>query len=171
MVMSVVRQREPMNIPDLPPDFSFKRLAQTPEAMDFAFEVKRAALGPHIIARWRWDEAFQRTFHERQFRARPVSRIIYHREAVGTVALTATTDHIRLDDFYLFPARQGQGIGARILKHCLGIAEVRGMPMRLQHLKWNPVGTLYRRHGFSVVDETENHFIMERLPDGPTLAL
>jgi len=159
-----------MDIPDLPPDVSFNRLAQTPEAIDFAFEVKRAALGPHIIARWGWDEAFQRTFHEQQFRARPVSRIMYHGQAVDTVALTAASDHIRFDDFYLFPAHHGQGLGARILKHCLAIADAHGMPVRLQHLKWNPVGSLYRRHGFLVIDETENHLIMERQRGGTELA-
>jgi hypothetical protein len=42
--------------------------------------------------------------------------------------------------------------------------------VRLQHLKWNPVGSLYRRHGFSVIDETENHFIMKRLPGATELA-
>jgi GNAT superfamily N-acetyltransferase len=159
-----------MDIPDLPPDISFNRLSQTPEAIDFAFEVKRAALGPHIIARWEWDEAFQRNFHERQFRDRPVSRIMYHRQPVGTVALTAASDHIRLDDFYLFPAHHGRGLGARILKHCLAIADAHGKPVRLQHLKWNPVGSLYRRHRFSVIDETESHFIMERQPGGADLA-
>jgi hypothetical protein len=33
-----------MDIPDLPPDLSFSRLSQMPEAVDFAFEVKRAEL-------------------------------------------------------------------------------------------------------------------------------
>ena len=32
------------------------------------------------------------------------------------------------------------------------------MPLRLRYLKWNPVGSLYRRHGFSIIDETEIHF-------------
>jgi hypothetical protein len=38
-----------MNIPDVPPDISFDRLPHTPEASDFAFEVKRVAIGPHIM--------------------------------------------------------------------------------------------------------------------------
>jgi hypothetical protein len=37
------------------------------------------------------------------------------------------------------------------------------MPLRLRCLKWNPVGSLYRRHGFTVIDDTEIHFIMERV--------
>ena len=156
-----------MDIPDLPPDVSFDRLPQTPEARYLAFEVKRAALGAHIIARWGWDEAFQRNFHEQRFRDTPFSRIMHNGQAVGTVALTALADHLRLDEFYLLPPHQRQGLGTRILNHCLAIADACGMPLRLRYLKWNPVGSLYRRHGFSMIDETEIHFIMER-PSGGT---
>jgi len=159
-----------MDIPDLPPDISFDRLPQTPEARDFAFEVKQAAIGPHIIARWGWDEAFQRNFHEQRFRDKPFSRIMHKGQAVGTIALSAVADHMRLDEFYLLPSYQGQGLGTRILRHCLAIADACGMRLRLQYLKWNPVGSLYRRHGFMVIDETEIHFIVEWQPGGTELA-
>ena len=155
-----------MNIPDLPPDISFDRLPHIPEACDFAFEVKRAALGPHIMTRWGWDEAFQRNFHEQRFRDTPLSRIMVNGQAVGTVALTALADHLRLDEFYLLPVHQRWGLGTRILTHCLAIADARGMPLRLRYLKWNPVGSLYRRHGLTMIDETDIHFIMERQPSG-----
>src|SRR5918998_661069 len=112
-----------MDIPDLPPDLSFSRLSRTPEAINFAFEVKRVALGPHIIARWGWDEAFQRNFHEQRFRDTPFSRITHNRQAVGTIALTALADHLRPDEFYLLPAYQRQGLGTRILNHCLAVAD------------------------------------------------
>ena len=155
-----------MDIPDILPDVSFDRLPQTPEMSEFAFEVKRAALSPHIMARWGWDEAFQRNFHEQRFRDTPLSRIRHNGQAVGTIALTALADHLRLDEFYLLPAHQGQGLGTRILTHGLAIADARGFPLRLRYLKWNPVGSLYRRHGFAVIDETEIHFVMERQPGG-----
>ena len=153
-----------MDIPDVPPDVSFDRLSQTTEARDFAFEVKRAAMGPHIIARWGWDESFQQNVHEQRFRDTPLSRIMRNGQAVGTIALTAFADHLRLDEFYLLPAHQGQGLGTRILNHCLAIADTHGMPLRLRYLKWNPVGSLYRRHEFTIIDENEVHFIMERQP-------
>ena len=152
-----------MDIPDLPPDISFDRLPHTPEASDFAFEVKRVALGPHIISRWGWDEAFQRNFHEQRFRDTPFCRIMHNGQAVGTVALTALADHLRLDEFYLLPAYQGQGLGTRILKHCAAYRRRSRIAARLRYLKWNPVGSLYQRHGFRGIDETETHFIMERV--------
>jgi GNAT superfamily N-acetyltransferase len=153
-----------MDVPDLPPDVSFHLLPQTHDARDFAFEVKRAAIGPHIMVRWGWDEAFQRNFNEQRFRDTPLSRIMLKEQGVGTIALTALADHLRLDEFYLLPAHQGQGLGTRILTHCLAIADTCGLPLRLRYLKWNPVGSLYQRHEFTVIDETEIHFIMERPP-------
>jgi hypothetical protein len=35
---------------------------------------------------------------------------------------------------------------------------------RLEHLKWNPVGSLYKRHGFEVISENDIHYFMERMP-------
>jgi GNAT superfamily N-acetyltransferase len=78
------------------------------------------------------------------------------------------TDHIRFGEFYLFPDRHGKELGTRVLRHCLSLADEQGLPVRLEHLKWNPVATLYRRHGFAVVGETESHWLMERAPIKPT---
>jgi GNAT superfamily N-acetyltransferase len=65
---------------------------------------------------------------------------------------------------YLFPESQRRGLGSRILKHCLGLADRKGRPVKLEYLKWNPVGALYQRHGFIVVRETDSHWLMERPP-------
>ena len=154
-----------MDLPDLPPEISFELLPQTADAVAFAFEVKRAAIGPHITARWGWDEDLQKHIHQQQFRERRVLRIVFHGQAIGTVALTQQPDYIRFDDFYLLPAYQGEGLGSRILEHCLAVADGYRIPIRLQHLKWNPVGSLYRRHGFRVIGETESQFVMERQPN------
>lgn len=60
-----------MNIPDLPPDLSFPKLVTSPEDQEFAFEVKRAAIGPYIIQRWGWDDNFQRDVHDSRYREKP----------------------------------------------------------------------------------------------------
>ncbi len=33
------------------------------------------------------------------------------------------------------------------------------LPVRLRYLKWNPVGSLYRRNGFQQVGESDVHFL------------
>jgi ribosomal protein S18 acetylase RimI-like enzyme len=36
--------------------------------------------------------------------------------------------------------------------------------VQLEYLKWNPVGSLYKRHGFEVVSENKIHYFMVREP-------
>ena len=69
---------------------------------------------------------------------------------------------MRFGEFYVFPAYQRRGIGSVVLGLCLELADAQRMPVRLEYLKWNPVGSLYRRHGFAVVGETDIHWLMER---------
>jgi GNAT superfamily N-acetyltransferase len=134
------------------------------EAFDFSFEVKRAALGPYIVERWGWDEDAQRRFHRERFGEKPFFRIIHDERSVGTLSLLRESDHLRFGEFYLFPEHQRRGLGSRILQHCLSLADRLSLPVRLEYLKWNPVGSLYRRHGFTPTGETEIHWLMERAP-------
>lgn len=151
-----------MEIPDLPPDLRFARMPRTQEAANFAFEAKRAAMGPHIIRHWAWDEEFQRDRHLRNFDEKPFFQIIHAEHPVGTLSFQMKEDHFRLGEFYLFPARQGKGLGSAILCHCLALADEEGLPTRLEHLHWNPVRTLYERHGFMEIGHSDIHRFMER---------
>jgi len=151
-----------MDIPDLPPDISFVRLPHAAEAIGFAFEAKRAAMGPHIICRWPWDEEFQRDLHQRRFDEKPFYQIRQCETPVGTLSFQVTADHVRFGEFYLFPIFQGQGLGSTILHHCLTLADALGLPTRLEHLRWNPVRSLYLRHGFADIGQSEIHIFMER---------
>jgi GNAT superfamily N-acetyltransferase len=149
---------------DLPPDLTFPPLPETEAALLFAFAAKRAALGPHITARWGWDEARQLVTHRSRFSEKPFRAIVRDGTAIGTLSLLDGGDHLRFGEFYLFPEHHGRGLGTRVLRHCLALADARRLPVRLEHLKWNPVGTLYRRHGFVVTGESEIHWFLERPP-------
>ncbi|MCA2010268.1 GNAT family N-acetyltransferase [Cereibacter sphaeroides] len=151
-----------MDLPDLPPDIRFARLGDDPSDIAFAFEAKRAAMGPHIIKRWAWDEAFQRALHERHFREKPFFEIRRSELRLGTLSFQIKPDHLRFGEFYLFPAHQGRGTGSAILAHCLSVADRLSLPVRLEYLHWNPVGTLYRRHGFKDVSRSETHCFLQR---------
>lgn len=151
-----------MDLPDLPPDFAFPRLPRTTEAIGFAFEVKRAAMGPHIVRRWLWDEAFQRDLHRRRFDEKPFFQIRKGEQALGTLSFQIAPDHVQFGEFYLFPHFQGRGFGSAILRHCLALADRRGFPVQLEYLHWNPVGSLYRRQGFVEVGHSDIHIFMER---------
>ncbi len=155
-----------MQIPDLPPDLTFPRLGAAAGDVDFAFEAKRAAMGPYIVQRWGWDEALQRDLHHQRYREKPFFEIRRGGDRLGTLSFLLFADHVRFGEFYLFPVFQRQGTGSVVLAHCLALADHLGLPVRLEHLLWNPVGSLYRRHGFVETGRSDIHCFMERRRPG-----
>jgi GNAT superfamily N-acetyltransferase len=155
-----------MELPPLGRAIRFPKLPATAEAEDWAFEVKRAAMGPHIEARWGWDETFQRQLHHERFTSKPFVAIQRLGEKLGTISLKRDPDHIRFGEFYLLPEHQKKGLGSAILLHCLSVADDLGLPVWLEYLQWNPVGSLYRRHGFAEVGQSDIHFFMRRPASG-----
>lgn len=151
-----------MRIPALAPDLSFPLLTQAPEDLAFSFDAKRAAMRPHIEKKWEWNEDFQLAVHRRHFEERPFFAIALNGTRIGTVSLFQQDDFVRFGEFYILPREQRRGLGTRILRHCLEIADSRNLPVRLEYLKWNPVGPLYKRHRFEVIGETDIHWLMER---------
>ncbi len=153
---------ERLHLPDLPPDVQFVALPRDERAFAYTFDVKRAAMRPYIEERWGWDEALQRRLHRERFDEKPFTRIVWRERAVGTVSLMRFDAYVRFGEFYLRPEFQRLGLGGRTLRHCLQLSDAASLPVRLEYLKWNPVGSLYRRHDFAVIGETETHWLMER---------
>jgi GNAT superfamily N-acetyltransferase len=119
-------------------------------------------MGPHIEQKWGWNEDHQFTVHRRHFEEKPFFAIERSGIRIGTVSLVWQDDFLRFGEFYILPREQNRGLGTKILRHVLAIADSSSLPVRLEYLKWNPVGSLYRRHGFAVVGETDIHWLMER---------
>lgn len=149
-----------MQIPDLAPDIQFFLLAS--DDCEFSFQVKARAMGPHIKHYWGWDEDFQRGIHGKNLLEKPFSKIVLRGIPIGTISLRHRSDHIQFGEFYLMDDVRGRGIGTAILNHCLILADAMRLPVRLEYLLWNPVGTLYRRHGFLETATTSTHYLMER---------
>ncbi|MCW4115610.1 GNAT family N-acetyltransferase [Aurantimonas sp. MSK8Z-1] len=151
-----------MRLPDLHPGFSFRPLTASEEDRLLAFDAKRSALGPYITSHWGWDEALQDEIHRKHFIEKPFFGIWRGDHWLGTLSFQERSDHIRFGEFYLLPTFQRRGIGTAILRHCLSNADRYGLPVRLEHLHWNPVGSLYRRHGFKEIGRSQIHVFMER---------
>jgi ribosomal protein S18 acetylase RimI-like enzyme len=139
-------------------------MQRTDAESEVAFALKRGALGPHIIAKWGWDEPYQRAVHAQRWGARRFFRIVRDSATIGTVAIDEAPDHVRVGEFYVAPQFQNQGIGSEVFEPILRDAESRNLPVRLECLKWNPALSFYKRHGFMVTGETEIHLLMERAP-------
>ncbi|MCK1544822.1 GNAT family N-acetyltransferase [Bradyrhizobium sp. 179] len=151
-----------MDIPALSTDLNFRRLTNSAEDFAFSFEVKRAAMGPHIAERWAWDENYQRMVHRDHFGEKPFFAIQRNETKIGTLSFMQGDAYIQFGEFYILPHEQRRGLGTIILRHCLGLADKAGLPVRLEYLKWNPVGSLYKRNGFEIIGETGMHWLMER---------
>ena len=134
---------------------------------EFAFDAKRQALGPYVAARWGWDDDFQRDLHLSRWRERPWSIIFQSATPVGTIATWKVDGHLRVGEFYVLPVFQRCGIGSAVLRYVLGQADRDNEVVRLEHLKWNPVGELYGRHGFIRESANDTHCFMARRPIAP----
>lgn len=151
-----------VELPSLPPDLSFPRLGNTGDEISFAFSAKSSALGPHIVARWGWDEDFQREVHDKRYAFKTFFAIERAGEKIGTISIDIFASHIQLGEFYLFSDFQRRGIGTAVLQHFVEFADDRKLPVRLEYLRWNPVGRLYIRFGFLELTRSETHCFMER---------
>lgn len=151
-----------ISIPDLPPGVAFRPMCPSEGDIGLAFEAKRAAMGPHIAARWGWDEALQDGLHRSRYRDKPFFEIRRGGSSLGVVSLLAAADHMRFGEFYILPRFQRAGLGTSVLRHCLTLADAARLPVRLEHLSWNPVAGLYRRHGFVEIGRNDTHVFMER---------
>jgi GNAT superfamily N-acetyltransferase len=102
--------------------------------------------------------------HKARFAEKPFFAISRNDTALGTLSWLVCVGHARFGEFYLFAQHQGRGLGTHILKHVLAQADARHLPVRLEYLKWNPVGRLYLRNGFQPTHETDIHIFLERSP-------
>jgi GNAT superfamily N-acetyltransferase len=130
----------------------------------FAFEVKKDAIGPHISSRWGWDEKYQLDVHKQRWSEKPWFIVMLGEESIGTVSIHEQPDFIRFGEFYLLNIFRRKGLGSMILSEFLKGCDRSKRAVQLEYLKWNPVGSLYKRHGFDVVSENEIHYFMVREP-------
>lgn len=135
-----------------------------PEDFALAFALKRDAMEAHVAAKWGWDQEFQREHHRRRWAEKPWHIIEIDDEPVGTVSAHWLPTHLRFGEFYLASRCRNKGLGTIVLRETLAQADAKRLETRLEYLKWNPVASLYLRHGFRVVGENDIHFFAVRPP-------
>jgi len=135
-----------------------------PEDCDFAFKAKKQAMRATIESKWGWDDDFQLSLHEQRWGEKPWFIIEENGQAIGTVSLHhIDNDTLRFGEFYLLDSHRNKGIGTVVLKDILKDCDAKGLKVILEYLHWNPVGSLYKRHGFKVTSENDIHYFMERV--------
>jgi len=137
----------------------------TDKDFDFAFEAKRQAMGPHITTKWGWDESYQLALQQERWNEKPWFIILMNDKTIGTVSIQHFESHVRFGEFYLYSQFQNQGIGTKVLQEFLTQCDRDSQKVVLEYLKWSPVGSLYKRNGFNVTGENDNHYFMAREPN------
>jgi ribosomal protein S18 acetylase RimI-like enzyme len=94
--------------------------------------------------------------------------LIEHRgEPLGRLYLQDRPTRLHIVDIALMPDARGKGLGTQILKalHAAGQASGRGVGIMVE--KFNPALNLYRRLGYTEVEDHGIYLEMEWLPEGP----
>ena len=133
---------------------------------DFVFAVKKAAFREYVERIWGWDDSYQRDLHNRRFASQDIRIIQFHGTDVGFLSTSTNSDTFNVDQIYLLPEYQGEGIGAACMRRIIDNANLEQKPVTLQVLKINTRATaFYQRLGFTIVDENSTHFQMKRPPE------
>lgn len=129
----------------------------TPEDSEFAYQVKKAAFREYVEQVWGWDEAEQRALHEGRFESQSFQIIQVGATDVGILCCDDKGDHLKLNQLFILPQFQGQGIGGAVIQDLLG----KGAPVRLGVMKVNMRAIrFYERLGFRAVTESGTHLQM-----------
>ena len=124
--------------------------------------MKRAAFKGYVEQVWGWDEEEQLRLHETRFVAQNYRVIAADSKDVGFIAVARASDCLNLNQLFILPDHQGQGIGDACMAIVFEEAESLGLLVKLRVLKVNPRAlAFYRRLGFEVVGETDTHDLLE----------
>jgi ribosomal protein S18 acetylase RimI-like enzyme len=119
---------------------------------EFCYQLHKAAMGDYVAAIWGWDEQVQRRFHSRAFKPRHCKIITANGADIGMLSVEYRPDEVYLARIEILPARQGQGIGTRIINAILTEARRRGQDLVLDVLVVNErARALYQRLGLTEV--------------------
>ena len=137
------------------------RASQSADANLF-YNVTEQTMRAHVLAAGgTWDEQRRRRESAEECANPNASIILVGAIEAGILLVERRPHEVHLQDLYLFPKYQRQGIGSALVSALQKEAIARCVPLRLQVLKVNPAKHFYERLGFSVLEETEYFFYMQ----------
>ena len=138
---------------------AYQLLPVTTEDFEALFELRMEALRPSLERLGRWDLARSRERFEALFEPTSLRHIARGSERLGFLMLReqeeAGAPVLRLEQLYLKPSAQGQGIGAWVLSWAKDQARRARLNLILSALNPSDSNRFYLRHGFKAVGEGE----------------
>lgn len=122
-----------------------------------------------------WDESQRQAFVEMQFAAQQQyyrsqfpeaehSIILIDERPAGRLYIARSDREIRILDIVVADEHRRAGIGSSILKGLMREAENRETNVRIYVERFNPSLSLFTQLGFTSVESTPSHFLMEWRP-------
>jgi GNAT superfamily N-acetyltransferase len=138
----------------------------------FLYHLVKTTMQGYVAQTWGWDEEWQQTYFWAHFDPADRQIIVRDGQDIGVFTVEEHVDALFIDQIYILPGYQGQGIGTALIRSVLQRGAELGLPVRLRVLRVNPARRLYERLGFVVTEETDTRCFMEARPgaDRATLA-
>lgn len=127
-------------------DWTFR--PATTEDLPAIADLKVLVIREHLERLLPWSEESSRQYLYQRFVAGNSRIIEVGGVFAGCVAVRQAEDCRWIEQFYLVPEFQGQGLGSAVLTAVLEEADADHQVVRLDVLQQSPARRLYERHGF-----------------------
>jgi ribosomal protein S18 acetylase RimI-like enzyme len=132
---------------------------------EFAYGVLCKTIRPYAEQTFGiWQEAHVRSMLAGNISAGVTKIIMAVAKPVGVLTVKELETHFQLDQLFVLPEYQRNGIGTELVRQILQRAKHLEVPVRLRVLRVNPAKRLYERMGFLVTSEEPERFYMQSAP-------
>jgi ribosomal protein S18 acetylase RimI-like enzyme len=133
-----------------------------PSDFEFLYELCRSTMENYVVAAWgKWSDEIVRSQLLDGLNLKAFQSIFVDQSRVGAIAVERHATHIQIEDLYILPEFQNQGIGTAIVLDIIKEAYQDCKPVRLRVLTSSPAKVLYERLGFVVVQIEPERYFME----------
>ena len=99
------------------------------------------------------------------------SKIYVDEVLVGALAFERHETHIQLEELYIEPSRQNQGVGTMVVARLVEQSSSLCLPIRLHVLASNDARFFYEKRGFSLTRSTKEVNFMEYCPSNVVVVI
>jgi ribosomal protein S18 acetylase RimI-like enzyme len=134
----------------------------SPGGFEFLYNLCRSTMENYVVDAWgKWHDEVVRSQLLDGLKADAFSSIFVDQFLVGAIAVEHHVTHIQIEDLYILPEFQNQGIGTAIVLGIIEEASQSPKPVRLRVLSSSPARFLYERLGFVIVQTAPERYFME----------
>ncbi|RXJ74430.1 hypothetical protein CS022_02150 [Veronia nyctiphanis] len=129
----------------------------------WAFIIKANAEFHFIDKYFGWDEAFQHTLHDLEWKKTRPTLVLLNGKKVGFYSLEEEDDGLFFRRFFIEPELRRQGVGSQVMEHVKQSLPTGITELKLAIFHGNPAKRLYLRHGFVAYksDEKFEYFVWD----------